>query len=65
MLMANNNKLQLGPINNIILGIAVILLIVGYFIMAGNEIVISPVILTIAYGVLIPLGLLYKSKPKE
>lgn len=63
--MENKDKLHLGPINFIILGIAVILLIIGYFIMAGNEIVISPVILTIAYGVLIPLGLLYKSKPKE
>ncbi len=61
----NNDRLQLGPINFIILGVAAALLIVGYVIMSRNEIQISPLILVLAYVVLIPFGLLYKSKPKD
>lgn len=61
----NNDRLQLGPVNFIILGVAAVLLILGYVIMSANEIVISPLILILAYVVLIPLGLLYKSKPKD
>ncbi len=61
----NNDRLQLGPINFIILGVAAVLLILGYVIMSANEIAISPLILIAAYVILIPIGLLYKSKPKD
>ncbi len=59
------DKLQLGKINFIILGVAAVLLIVGYIIMSYNEISISPLILAAVYVVLIPLALIYKSKPKD
>ena len=61
----NNDRLQLGPVNFIILGVAAGLLILGYVIMSANEITISPLLLILAYVVLIPFGLLYKSKPKD
>jgi hypothetical protein len=64
--MANkNDRLQLGKLNFIILGVAAVLIIVGYIIMTANEIVISPLILAIAYVVLIPFALMFKSKPKD
>ncbi|MDY0150682.1 MAG: hypothetical protein RBS43_00240 [Candidatus Cloacimonas sp.] len=58
------DKLQLGKINFILLAISAILLIVGYFIMSFNEIVISPIILSIVYVALIPFALLYQPKKK-
>ncbi len=61
----NKDRLQLGPVNYIILALAALLLILGYVIMSANEIVISPLILIAAYAVLIPFGLLYKSKPRD
>ncbi|MCB5247807.1 MAG: hypothetical protein LHW57_07280 [Candidatus Cloacimonetes bacterium] len=61
----NNDRLQLGPVNFIILGVAAVLLILGYVIMSANEITVSPLILILAYVVLIPFGLLYKSKPRD
>jgi len=60
-----NDRLQLGPVNFIILGVAAVLLILGYIIMSANEITISPLLLILAYVVLIPFGLLFKSKPKD
>lgn len=60
-----NDRLQLSPVNFIILGVAAVLLILGYIIMSANEITISPLLLILAYVVLIPFGLLYKSKPKD
>lgn len=64
--MANkNDRLQLGKANFIILAVAAILLIIGYIIMAQNEINVSPLILVLVYVVLIPFGLLYKGKTKE
>ncbi|HOZ00309.1 MAG TPA: hypothetical protein PLG20_00730 [Candidatus Syntrophosphaera sp.] len=59
-----NDRLQLGKLNFIILGVAALLLILGYVIMAANEITISPLIIVAVYVVLIPFALLFKSKPK-
>lgn len=61
----NNNKLGLGKINFILLAIAAVLLVLGYFIMSLNEITISPLLLTAVYIVLIPLALLYRPKDKN
>ena len=59
------DKLNLGKINFIILIIAAVLLAVGYFIMSLNEIVVSPLIVSLVYVVIIPFALLYKPKDKE
>ncbi|HAN41315.1 MAG TPA: hypothetical protein GX398_00725 [Candidatus Cloacimonetes bacterium] len=59
------NKLNLGKTNFIILIIAAVLLAVGYFIMAQNDVFISPIILSLVYVVIIPFALLYKPKDKD
>ncbi len=60
----DNEKLPLGRINFIILLVAALLLIAGYFIMSFNEISISPILLVIAYAIVIPFALLYQPKKK-
>ncbi len=64
--MANKkDRLQLSAVNFILLGAAALLLILGYVIMSANEIVVSPLILAIVYVAIVPLALLYKTKPKD
>lgn len=58
------DRLHLGKVNFLLLALAAILLIVGYFIMSLNEITISPVILALVYVVLIPLALIYNPEKK-
>ncbi len=58
-------RLNLGKMNFAILILALILLVLGYIIMAQNEITVSPIILAIAYVIIIPFGLLYKPKNKD
>ena len=59
------DRLNLGPANYLLLLIAALLLIAGYFIMSLNETTISPITLLIAYVGIIPLALLKRSSPKE
>jgi hypothetical protein len=59
------DRLGLGKINFLLLALAAILLIAGYFIMSLNEITISPLILAGVYMLLIPFALLYRPSPKE
>ena len=58
------NKLHLGKINYILLLIAAIVLVIGYLIMSLNEISVSPILLVLAYAVIIPFALLYQPKKK-
>lgn len=58
------NKLHLNRINFILLLIAAIVLVAGYIIMSFNEISLSPVLLVIAYALIIPFALLYQPKKK-
>jgi len=61
----DKDRIQLGRINFIILIVAALLMIIGYIMLAQNEITISILILAFAYVILVPLGLLYKGKSKE
>jgi len=61
------DRLNLTKTNYLLLTIAIIVIIIGYVIMkyAGDDLgdkTISPIVLTIAYVVLIPLALFYKKK---
>lgn len=58
------NKLHLNRINFILLLVAALILIAGYFIMSFNEISLSPILLVIAYAIVIPIALLYQPKKK-
>ncbi len=50
--------------NYIIMGIGLIFIILGYIFLAIGDITISPVLLTLGYCVLIPIGIIYKKKKK-
>lgn len=57
-------RLHLGKANYLILIISALVLILGYVIMSFNEITISPIILMIAYVIIIPFALLWHPKKK-
>lgn len=58
-------RLNLGKANIIFMIVALVLLIAGYVIMSFNEISISPVLLMIAYLVILPLALLWPPPKKD
>ena len=53
-------RLRLGKASIVLLVIAAIILVLAYVIMSFNEISISPVLLLIAYVVIIPFALLWQ-----
>ena len=61
-------NLTLGKINYLLFGLGVILIILGYFIMAKGEVYstqslsVAPIILLLGYLVVIPASILYKKK---
>jgi len=56
------DRLHLSRINYILLGLATLMVTAGYIIMSLNDITISPILLTLAYVVVIPLALLIRRK---
>ncbi|MFA3782754.1 hypothetical protein ABRY23_06760 [Melioribacteraceae bacterium 4301-Me] len=73
-----NKKKKLSPFNDywtkanyLILSIGFLLLLLGYFLMAQGpwdsflSVSVSPIILLIAYIVIIPIAILYRKKNKE
>lgn len=58
-------RFQWSSLNTILLVIAIIMITVGYIIMRQNDISISPVLLLIAYVVLIPLAIILQGKKSE
>ncbi len=64
MAKQKKERLGLGRVNYLILLVALVLLIVGYIIMSMNEITVSPILLALVYVIIIPFGLLYRSKAK-
>ncbi len=59
-----DERLHLGKANYLILIVSAIALILGYVIMSYNEITISPILLLIAYAIIIPFALLWHPKKK-
>lgn len=57
-------RLHLGKANYILLIVSAIVLILGYVIMSLNEITISPLLLMLAYTIIIPFALLWHPKKK-
>ncbi len=60
----DNDRIGLGKANYILLIVAAIILTAGYFIMSANEITISPILLIIAYVIVIPFALLWRPRQK-
>ena len=57
-----DERLHLRKANYILLIVSAVVLILGYVIMSLNEITISPIILMIAYTIIIPFALLWQPK---
>ncbi|MBM4403470.1 MAG: hypothetical protein FJ042_03675 [Candidatus Cloacimonetes bacterium] len=56
------DRLHLSRINYILLAVATLMITTGYIIMSVNDITLSPLLLTVAYIVVIPLALLIRRK---
>jgi hypothetical protein len=65
--MKNEKKDRLGLSagNYILLLVAFAMITAGYLIMTGNEITISPILLFVAYIIVIPVALLLRFKKKD
>jgi hypothetical protein len=64
--MAKENKrFQWGKLNTILLLIALVMITVGFVIMRRNDISLSPVLLLIAYVILIPAAIMLKGKKAD
>jgi uncharacterized membrane protein len=59
------DRLGLSAGNYWLLLIALVLITAGYYIMSRNEITFSPIILIVAYAVVIPAALLIRFKKKD
>lgn len=59
-----DERLHLGKANYLILIVSALVLILGYVIMSFNEITTSPILLMIAYTIIIPFALLWQPKKK-
>ncbi|SHM52802.1 MULTISPECIES: hypothetical protein [unclassified Fibrobacter] len=62
---------MLNKKNLILIGIGILLLVIGFICLATGpadnpvSLSVAPIILTIAYVVIIPLGILYSGKEKD
>ena len=62
---------MLSKKNLILIGIGILLLVIGFICLATGpadnpvSLSVAPIILTIAYVVIIPLGILYSGKDKD
>jgi|WetSurMetagenome_2_1015567.scaffolds.fasta_scaffold137361_2 hypothetical protein len=64
--MAKENKrFYWNTLNTILMVIALVMITAGYIIMRKNDISLSPVLLLIAYVILIPLAIMLKGKKAE
>lgn len=58
-------KAPFTKVNYIIMGIALLFIVLGYIFLGIGDITISPVLLTLGYCVLFPIGIIYKKKRKK
>jgi hypothetical protein len=59
------DRLGLAAGNYFLLIAALVIITAGYIIMGQNEISLSPILLVVAYVIIIPVALLIKFKPKN
>jgi hypothetical protein len=64
-------KIDLKPLNYIIIGIGLLVIIIGYIMLSQNSVdgfiptVLAPIVLVIGYCVIIPIGILFPTVKKE
>ena len=53
-----------GPVNSVLLGLGVALIVVGYLTLARGSITLAPVLLVTGYVVVIPASLVFRGRSK-
>jgi len=59
------DRLGLTAGNYILMLVALVVITIGYIIMGQNEISVSPILLVLAYVVIIPISLVIRFKKKD
>jgi hypothetical protein len=59
------NKLNYSKKNSVIMLIAILILTIGYLILNTGDITLSPIILVLAYTVIIPLAIFLGAEKKK
>lgn len=54
-----------GPKNYMLFGVALAVIILGYFVLSTGDITWSPILLVLGYCVLIPLAIMLRGRPEE
>jgi len=62
---ADEAEWPFGPKNYILFGIALVVIIIGFFTLSQGSITLAPILLTIGYCVLVPVAILYRDKSIE
>jgi len=65
MKQEKKDRLALSAGNYILLLAALVIITAGYFIMAGGDITVSPILLVFAYIIVVPIALLIRFKKKD
>ena len=52
-----------GPRNYLILGIALVVIILGYIALGQGSLTLAPVLLVVGYCIIIPIGIMVKGRP--
>jgi membrane protein YdbS with pleckstrin-like domain len=60
-----NPRLGVSNLNVFVILVAVLIVTVGYFLMGKGDYTLSPIVLIIAYVIIVPLGLLIKPRKKD
>ena len=57
------SELVLGPANYLLIGLGVVAIVLGFILLALEDITVSPILLVLGYCILIPAGLLLRGEP--
>jgi hypothetical protein len=57
--------LPFGPTNYLIMGVALVMIIIGYFSLSSGSITLAPILLVLGYCVLFPLGIIWGGRREK
>ena len=57
------SELVLGPVNYLLMGLGIAAIVLGFILLALEDITVSPLLLVLGYCILIPAGLLLRGEP--
>lgn len=64
-----NEKLSVewpfGSKNYILFGLAILVIVIGYFLLGSGSMTMAPILLVLGYCVLIPVAIMVRSGPEE